>query len=132
MQWEIRAGLRYTRKHEWMSREGDICRAGLTDYAQDMLKDIVFVELPQVGRKVSAGESFVVVESVKAVSDCYSPVDGVISAVNEALLEQPELLNQDPYGEGWIVEIEVEAGYEPPVLMTDREYTAFVREESAR
>lgn len=131
MQWEIRAGLKYTRKHEWMSRDGDIVSAGITDYAQDMLKDIVYVELPEVGRKVEAGESFAVIESVKAVSDCYSPVDGVITEVNEALLDQPELLNRDPYGEGWIVKIEVAAGYETPALMTEEEYTAFVREESA-
>jgi glycine cleavage system H protein len=79
-----------------MNREGNIVSAGLTDYAQDMLKDIVYVELPEVGRKLTAGEGFAVIESVKAVSDCYSPVDGVVVAVNEALLDQPELLNQDP------------------------------------
>ncbi len=131
MQWEIRAGIKYTRKHEWMSREGNIVSAGLSDYAQDMLKDIVYVELPEVGRKLTAGEGFAVVESVKAVSDCYSPVDGVVVEINEALLDQPELMNQDPYGEGWIVKIEVEAGYDNPDLMDEEQYTAYLQEESA-
>lgn len=132
MQWDIRAGLKYTRSHEWMSREGSTVTVGLTDYAQDMLKDIVFVELPAAGRTVTAGESFALVESVKAITDCCSPVDGVVVAVNEGLLEQPELLNRNPYGEGWIAKIEVAAGYENPTLMDEEEYTAFVREESAR
>jgi glycine cleavage system H protein len=131
VQWKVQAGYLYTRKHEWMKREGDTVSAGLTDYAQDMLKDIVYVELPEVGRKLTAGEGFAVIESVKAVSDCYAPVDGVVVAVNEALLDQPELLNQDPYGEGWIVKIEVEAGYENPEMMTYEEYTALLQEESA-
>ncbi len=131
MQWKVQAGYQYTRKHEWMNREGSVVSAGLTDYAQDMLKDIVYVELPEVGRTLTAGEGFAVIESVKAVSDCYSPVNGVIVAVNEALLDQPELLNQDPYGDGWIVKIEVEAGYENPELITDEEYTALLQEESA-
>lgn len=131
MQWKVQAGYKYTRKHEWASREGNVVSTGLTDYAQDMLKDIVYVELPEVGRKLTAGEGFAVVESVKAVSDCYSPVGGVVVAVNEALLDQPELLNQDPYGAGWIGKIEVEAGYENTELMSDEEYTALLQEESA-
>lgn len=131
MQWKVQAGFKYTRKHEWMNREDNTVSAGLTDYAQDMLKDIVYVELPEVGRKLTAGEGFAVIESVKAVSDCYSPVDGVVVAVNEALLDQPELLNQDPYGDGWIVKIEVETGYEYPDLMTAEQYSALLQEESA-
>ena len=131
MQWKVQAGYQYTRKHEWMNVEGNTVSAGLTDYAQDMLKDIVYVELPEVGRKLTAGEGFAVIESVKAVSDCYSPVDGVVVAVNEALLDQPELLNQDPYGEGWIVKIEVDAGYENSDLMSDEEYTGYLQKESA-
>ncbi len=131
MQWKVQTGYKYTPKHEWMNREENIVSAGLTDYAQDMLKDIVYVELPEVGRKLTAGEGFAVIESVKAVSDCYSPVDGVIVAVNEALMDQPELLNQDPYGEGWIVKIEVEAGYANTELMNDEEYTALLQEEDA-
>ena len=85
MEWKVEAGYLYTRKHEWAKKEGNVVSAGITDYAQDMLKDIVYVELPEVGRRLAAGEGFAVVESVKAVSDCYSPVDGVIVAVNEAL-----------------------------------------------
>jgi glycine cleavage system H protein len=131
MQWEIRAGYKYTRKHEWVKQDGNIVTSGITDYAQDMLKDIVYVELPAVGREVKAGESYAVIESVKAVSDCYAPVDGVVIQVNEALLDRPELLNSDPYGAGWIARFEAVAGYEYPALMTDGEYETFVRQEEA-
>ena len=130
MKWEIRAGLKYTRKHEWAKQDGNIVTSGITDYAQDMLKDIVYVELPAVEREVKAGEGIAVIESVKAVTDACSPVDGVVVEVNEALLEQPELLNSDPYGAGWIARVEIKAGHENPVLMTEQEYEAFVRQEA--
>ena len=99
--------LSYTREHEWIRwrKKGII---GITDYAQDSLGDVVFVELPEVGRKLKIGEVFGVVESVKAVSDIYSPCSGVVRAVNEKLLDHPEILNQDPYGEGWLIEVEME------------------------
>lgn len=129
MKWEIRAGLQYTRKHEWMKQDGNMVTSGITDYAQDMLKDIVYVELPEAGRRLSAGEVYVVVESVKAVSDTYSPVDGVVVEVNEALLDQPELLNSDPYGAGWLARIEVAAGYKNPDLLGEREYEEILRKE---
>lgn len=91
--------LQYTREHEWLSADG---RVGITDYAQDSLGDVVFVELPEVGAVVESGETVGVIESVKSVSDLYSPAAGRISRVNEALRDQPELINQDPFGDGWI------------------------------
>ncbi|MEW5784010.1 MAG: glycine cleavage system protein GcvH [Bacillota bacterium] len=132
MKWEVREGLLYTPKHEWIKQDGSEVTSGITDYAQDMLKDIVYVELPELGRVVKAGESVAVIESVKAVSDAYSPVDGVIKAVNELLLDQPELLNQDPYGAGWIVKVEIAAGYVNPDLMDMKAYiTLLEREEES-
>ena len=132
MNWEIRSGLKYTRTHEWVSRDGDLVTVGITDYAQDMLKDIVYVELPEAGQEAQAGEKLVVLESVKAVSDLYAPVDGEVVEVNEALLDQPELLNEDPYGAAWVVKIKVAAGYENPELMVEDEYAAFVKEEAEK
>lgn len=101
----IPADLRYSSDHEWVRREGDTVTIGITDYAQDSLGDVVFVELPDVGTEVEANESFTEVESTKSVSDIYAPVAGTVSAVNESLDDQPELLNSDPYGEGWICKI---------------------------
>jgi len=101
----IPAELRYSSDHEWVRRDGDTVTIGITDYAQDSLGDVVFVELPDVGTEVEANESFTEVESTKSVSDIYAPVAGTVSAVNEALDDQPELLNSDPYGEGWICKI---------------------------
>ncbi len=97
----------YTSEHEWIDSAG---RVGITDYAQDALGDVVFVELPALGAPLKAGDSFGAVESVKSVSDLYSPVDGTVIAVNEALVEHPEMLNQDPYETGWIVQLSVEGG----------------------
>ena len=97
--------LMYTADHEWVRVAGDVVRIGITDYAQDALGDVVFVGVPAVGTKVEAGASFTEVESTKSVSDIYAPVSGTICAVNSALSDQPELLNRDPYGEGWICEI---------------------------
>ena len=95
--------LRYAESHEWARAEdGGIVTVGITDHAQHLLGDLVFVEIPEVGRVVTAAESCAVVESVKAASDVYSPLDGVVVEVNEALADSPELINQDPYGEGWI------------------------------
>ncbi len=97
--------LRYTPDHEWIDEEG---RVGITEYAQDALGDVVFVELPQVGRALKAGEAFGVVESVKSVSDLYSPVTGIVVAVNTELAGQPELVNLDPYQAGWIIKLDPE------------------------
>ena len=99
--------LKYTAEHEWVRGEGSVVRVGITDYAQEALGDIVFVSLPTVGTSVAAGEPMGEVESTKSVSDVFAPVAGTVSARNDALESQPELLNSDPYGEGWIVEIEV-------------------------
>jgi len=100
--------LKYTAEHEWVrARSGSTVRVGITDYAQEALGDIVYVSLPEVGAEVTAGEAFGEVESTKSVSDVYAPVPGTVSARNETLEAQPELVNSDPYGEGWIVEIEL-------------------------
>lgn len=97
--------LHYTREHEWIRSTGDMLRVGVTDYAQEALGDIVFVTLPEVGAQVTAGEPCGEVESTKSVSDIYAPVSGTIVARNEALDASPELVNSDPYGEGWMIDI---------------------------
>ncbi|WP_137810013.1 MULTISPECIES: glycine cleavage system protein GcvH [unclassified Gordonia (in: high G+C Gram-positive bacteria)] len=99
--------LRYTAEHEWIERLGPTTvRVGITDYAQDALGDVVFVQLPESGAEVTVGESFAEVESTKSVSDIFGPLAGTVSAVNDPLDASPELVNSDPYGEGWLVEIE--------------------------
>jgi glycine cleavage system H protein len=97
--------LRYAEDHEWAKVEGDKVRVGIDDYAQDQLKAIVYVELPQVGDSFEKGEAFGVVESVKAVVDCYMPVGGEVIAVNTALMDSPQLLNESPYNEGWMIDV---------------------------
>ncbi|QIA27116.1 glycine cleavage system protein GcvH [Thermaerobacter sp. PB12/4term] len=104
---EVPEGLYYTEEHEWLRVEGEEGVVGITAYAQDQLGDVVFVELPQVGAEYRAKEAFGVVESVKTVSDVYMPVSGRVVAVNGALADRPELVNQDPYGEGWLVRIQI-------------------------
>jgi glycine cleavage system H protein len=99
--------LRYSSDHEWLSRDGSRVRIGITDYAQDSLGDVVFVQLPAVGESFAAGDTIGEVESTKSVSDIYAPVSGSVVAVNDALVDSPQLLNEDPYGEGWICEIEL-------------------------
>ncbi|MEI2654562.1 MAG: glycine cleavage system protein GcvH [Microthrixaceae bacterium] len=99
--------LRYSSDHEWVRLEGGTVRIGITDFAQDNLGDVVFVQIPELGAAVSVGDSFSEVESTKSVSDIYSPVDGTIAEINPLLESQPELLNSDPYGQGWICTIEV-------------------------
>jgi glycine cleavage system H protein len=99
--------LRYSSDHEWLSRDGSRVRIGITDYAQDSLGDVVFVQLPTVGEPFAAGDTIGEVESTKSVSDIYAPVSGSVVAVNDALVDSPQLLNEDPYGEGWICEIEL-------------------------
>lgn len=109
----IPTDLRYAETHEWVRANDDgTVTVGITDHAQHLLGDLVFVEIPEVGRVVNAAESCAVVESVKAASDVYSPLDGVIVDVNEALADSPELINQDPYGEGWIFRIKTSATLE--------------------
>jgi glycine cleavage system H protein len=120
------AELKYTKDHEWMKMEGDIAVIGISDFAQDALGDVVFINLPEVGDTVTAGESFGDVESVKAVSDVNSPVTGVVVEVNEDLADSPENLNSDPYG-SWI--IKVENVTETEDLMDAAAYEAFCAEE---
>lgn len=118
--------LHYSKDHEWVKQEeaGKV-RIGITDYAQDALGDIVFVELPQVGAQISASESFSEVESTKSVSDIYAPVSGTITEVNAELEETPELINQEPYGKGWICIVEMESDNMPD-LMSASGYKEFV------
>ncbi len=102
----VPAELKYTEEHEWAKRDGELVVVGITDYAQDTLGDVVYVELGEVGETLTAGKPFGVVESVKAASDLYAPLTGTIAEVNEALFATPELLNSDPYGEAWLVKIQ--------------------------
>ena len=102
---EVKEELEYTKSHEWVEKNGDIYAIGLTDFAQDSLGDIVFVNLPEEGDGVTAGEPFADIESVKAVSDVFSPVTGIVAAVNEELADSPELVNEDPYG-SWLIKVE--------------------------
>jgi glycine cleavage system H protein len=99
--------LRYSSDHEWVSRDGSRVRIGITDYAQDSLGDVVFVQLPALGETFNAGDTIGEVESTKSVSDIYAPVSGSVTAVNDALVDSPQLLNEEPYGDGWICELEL-------------------------
>jgi glycine cleavage system H protein len=126
---EFPEDLKYSKEHEWVLVEGNVATVGITDYAQDQLGDIVFVELPAVGDKVSKEDAFGVVESVKAVSDIYAPVSGKVLEVNDDLPENPEMLNEDPYGDGWIIKIEMSDRDELDDLMAAAEYEQHVAEE---
>jgi glycine cleavage system H protein len=119
--------LQYTESHEWVRIEGETATIGITDHAQDELGDVVFVELPGEGDAFDAGESFGTVESVKAVSDLYAPVGGEVVEVNSALEDAPENINEDPYGEGWIVKLRTS---DEPHLLSPHEYEQVVTEES--
>ncbi len=105
MSFEVPDELRYLESHEWTTTGGDTVRIGVSDFAQDELGDVVFVELPAAGDEVVAGEAFGVIESIKAVSDLYSPVSGEVVEINEDLFDRPELVNEDPYGDGWMIEV---------------------------
>lgn len=120
--------LQYTRSHEWVRTEGDTATIGITDHAQDELGDIVFVELPEEGTSFDAGDSFGTVESVKAVSDLYTPVGGEVVEVNEALNDQPEKINEDPYGEGWIIKLRAS---DEGDLLSASDYEQFLEEEES-
>ncbi|WP_336337188.1 glycine cleavage system protein GcvH [Haloarcula brevis] len=107
MSFDVPDDLRYLESHEWVRVAGDTAEVGITAFAQDELGDVVFVELPDEGTALTAGEDFGVVESIKAVSDVYAPVSGTVTAVNDRLRDEPELLNEDPFGDGWMLEVEV-------------------------
>jgi glycine cleavage system H protein len=118
--------LEYTRTHEWVKREGDIATVGITDHAQDELGDVVFIELPEEGASFGAGDSFGTIESVKAVSDLYTPVSGEVVGVNETLNDSPERVNEDPYGGGWMIRLRVSGEGE---LLSADEYEKLLEEE---
>ena len=121
--------LKYSREHEWVLVEGKVATVGITAFAEEQLGDVVFVELPAVGDKVTKDEAMGVVESVKAVSDVYAPVSGTVTEVNDDLPESTELVNEDCYGDGWMVKIELRDPTDLDELMTAAEYEAFVQEQ---
>jgi glycine cleavage system H protein len=121
--------LEYTRSHEWVRTEDDTATIGITDYAQEELGDIVYVELPEQGDSFDAGDSFGSIESVKAVSDLYTPVGGEVVEVNEALNDSPEKINEDPYGDGWIVKLRVSE--EEGDLLSASDYEQLLEEEES-
>jgi glycine cleavage system H protein len=124
---DVPGDLKYRETHEWVRIEGDTATVGITEHAQDELGDVVFVELPEPGATYSAGDSFGTVESVKAVSDLYAPVGGEVVEANEALSESPEKINEDPYGDGWIVRLRV-SGEPPNDLLSPEDYEKLVAE----
>ena len=119
---ELPEDLRYTESHEWARADGDIVTVGITDYAQSELGDIVFLEFPQVGASAKQNEEFGTIEAVKTVSDLFAPVSGKIVAVNDSLRDAPEMVNQDPYGDGWMVKIEIDAADGLDALLPASEY----------
>jgi glycine cleavage system H protein len=121
--------LRFATTHEWASLEGDTCTVGISKFAVDQLTDVVYIELPEVGDHVFIGESFGEIESVKAVSDLYSPVDGEVTAINEKLLDDPSNITEDPYGKGWLARIKVEPGTTLEHLMTPEQYDKQIASE---
>jgi glycine cleavage system H protein len=122
---------RYAKSHEYVHLEGDIGTVGITEYAQKELGDVVFVELPQVGSELEAGDELGSIESVKAVSELFSPVSGEVVEINEALADNPALVNTDPFGDGWMVRIRVSDPTEVDELMSAEEYDEFLEKESA-
>ena len=121
---------RYSKDHEWIKVEGDRGRVGITDYAQKQLGDVVFLELPKVGQKLAAGEQFGTVESVKAVSELYCPVDGEVVEVNAALVSKPETINKDPHGEAWMIVLKITNPAGLAALLDAKAYEALVASEA--
>ncbi len=119
--------LLFTETHEWLSVEGDVATLGLTDYAQGELGDIVFVELPEAGRSLAAGDVLTTVESVKSVSELYAPIEGEIMEGNAALEDDPALINSDPYGDGWIAKLKLASGTDVSQFMTAEQYEAHIK-----
>jgi glycine cleavage system H protein len=122
--------LHYSKDHEWVRVEGNVAVVGITDYAQDSLGDVVYCELPKVGDEFAANESFGSVESVKAVSEVFSPVSGEIVGINETLSDTPEKVNQEPYGEGWMIRVQMSNPGEIDSLLTAAEYEDFTKAET--
>ncbi len=128
MNMDVPIELKYTKDHEWVRVSGTLARVGITDYAQDALGDVVFVTLPTVGSAVSIGDSFGEVESTKSVSEIYAPVSGTVTALNTALEDTPDLVNRDPYGEGWLCEIEVSDLFVIGTLLDATSYRALIED----
>jgi len=126
--YRIRKDLMYTLDDEWVKIEGDITIIGVTDYAQKKLKNIISIELPEIGRRMSKREVVATIESVKAVADVYSPLTGTVIEINETLKDQPELINHDPYGKGWIIKIKIENPSEINMLLKPEEYAKKIYE----
>ena len=126
---EYPESYRYTKDHEWVSLEKDVATMGITDYAQDELGDIVYVELPELGFELTANDTFGVIESVKAVSDLFAPMSGEVIEINESLEEEPELVNEDPHGDGWMIKVKITDITEFDSLMTSEEYEEYIAEE---
>lgn len=126
---EIPAGLKYSKEHEWVATEESIATVGITDFAQDRLGEIVYVELPSVGEKISKDDTFGVVESVKAVSDIYAPISGTVVEINQELPESPEIINEDPYGDGWLIKVKLNDALELDDLLDHEEYEELVERE---
>ena len=120
--------LKYTKEHEWVKIEGDIAVVGVTDFAQHELTDVVFVELPAVGKKATASTPIAVIESVKSVSDIFAPVSGEIIEVNNSIVDAPEIINKDPYGKGWLLKIKIEDKKEAEQLLSAEQYEEFIKE----
>jgi glycine cleavage system H protein len=124
---KVPGDLKYTKTHEWVRVQGDVATVGITDHAQRELTDIVFVELPDVGRRVRAGDACAVVESVKTASDIYAPVSGEILATNRAVVEDPAMVNHDPYGDGWFFQIRLAQPAELNALLSPAQYQAQIQ-----
>ena len=126
----VPAGLLYSREHEWVKLDGEVATAGITDYAQNSLGDIVYVELPRVGATLSQATSIGVVESVKAVSDIYTPVGGEVTEINAAIEADPAVVNRDPYGDGWLFKVKLDGVGQTKELLSPEQYTQLTREAS--
>ena len=125
---EVPEELRYTKEHEWIRVEGDLVVIGVTDYAQNALTDVVWVELPEMGAVVGSMDSFASVESVKSVSEIYAPISGEVIEINESLEDSPELINEDPYGEGWICKMSISDNSELASLLDGTTYRGLIEE----
>jgi glycine cleavage system H protein len=124
------ADLKYDKEHEWLRADGDVAAIGITDFAQDQLGEVVYVDLPAVGDEVVAGEAFGEIESVKSVSELYSPVSGEVVDVNMALDARPETVNEDVYGEGWMIKIKMSDASEVDAMMSSADYESFLASEA--
>jgi len=122
--------LHYSKDHEWVRVDGNVAIVGITDFAQNSLGDVVYVELPKVGDDFAANESFGSVESVKAVSEVFSPISGAVKGINESLADEPEKVNQDPYGDGWMIRVEMSNPGEVDSMLTAAEYEDFTKSET--